>query len=190
MHDNYIEDQTFKGIDFSETTLLKGEYDNCTFINCELSNVNLLGFQFLECEFIACNLSSANLSETGFQNVVFKDCKMLGLLFETCNPFGFSVRFNDCQLDHASFYQTKLNNTVFTNCKFNHADFSASNLTAAHFENCDFLHAKFENTILEKADFRSSFNYSIHPETNKIKGAKFLLKDVVGLLDAYHIKID
>ena len=50
--------------------------------------------------------------------------------------------------------------------------------------------AAFENTILEKADFRTSFNYSIDPGKNRIKKAKFSLAGIAGLLEKYDIEID
>jgi uncharacterized protein YjbI with pentapeptide repeats len=115
---------------------------------------------------------------------------MLGLQFEDCNSFGFAVIFNDCQLNHSSFYEVKLNKTKFKNCKLQEVDFTDSDLTEASFDNCDFLKATFKNTIIERADFRSSYNYEINLEQNRIKGAKFSLKDVVGLLSQYQIKID
>ena len=58
------------------------------------------------------------------------------------------------------------------------------------FENCDLMRATFENTIIEKVDFRTSYNYSIDLEINKVKKAKFSLTGVVGLLDKYEIEID
>ena len=58
------------------------------------------------------------------------------------------------------------------------------------FANCDLLDASFENSNLEKADLRNFYNYSIDPEKNKLKSAKFLLPDVIGLLDKYDIEID
>ena len=68
-------------------------------------------------------------------------------------------------------------------------DFTECDLAASVFDNCDLKLAAFENTILEKADLRSSYNYSINPELNKIKKAKFSLPAVVGLLDKYDIEI-
>ncbi len=41
-------------------------------------------------------------------------------------------------------------------------------------DNCDLNRAVFDNSILEKADFRTSLNYSIDPELNRIKKAKIL----------------
>jgi hypothetical protein len=47
----------------------------------------------------------------------------------------------------------------------------------------------FENTLLEKADLRTAFNYSIDPEMNRVKKAKFSIAGVTGLLDKYDIEI-
>lgn len=43
---------------------------------------------------------------------------------------------------------------------------------------------------MEKADFRTSYNFSIDPDVNRIKKAKFSLDGVRGLLDKYDIQID
>ena len=58
------------------------------------------------------------------------------------------------------------------------------------FENCDLEHAMFDRTILENADLRTSFNYSIDPENNRIRRAKFSITAVAGLLEKYDIEID
>ena len=115
---------------------------------------------------------------------------MLGLYFENCNQFGLSFSFNNCNLTHSSFYQTKLKKTIFKNSQFHEVDFAECDLTSCVFDNCDLAKATFKNTILEKADFRTSFNYSINPEINRIKKAKFSLSGIVGLLDKYDIQID
>lgn len=47
-----------------------------------------------------------------------------------------------------------------------------------------------ENTILEKSDFQTSYNYSIDPEINRIKKAKFSFQGAVGLLDKYDIEVE
>jgi fluoroquinolone resistance protein len=44
--------------------------------------------------------------------------------------------------------------------------------------------------LLEKADFRTAYNYSIDPEKNRIKKAKFSIFGVTGLLDKYDIEIE
>ena len=44
--------------------------------------------------------------------------------------------------------------------------------------------------MLEKADFRGAFNYSLDPELNRIKGARFSPAGLAGLLGKYGIRID
>jgi uncharacterized protein YjbI with pentapeptide repeats len=80
--------------------------------------------------------------------------------------------------------------TRFKNCELKETDFTECDLMNSIFERCDLMDAKFENTVLEKVDFRTSFNYSINPEINKIKKAKFSLSAIAGLLDKYDIEID
>jgi fluoroquinolone resistance protein len=139
---------------------------------------------------LACNLSLAKLERTAFRDVVFKECKMLGLHFENCNEFGLAFSFENCQLSHSSFYRTKIKKTNFKNSLLKEADFTECDLTGSVFQNCDLAGAIFENTILEKADLRTSFNYSIDPENNRIRKAKFSILEISGLLDKYDIEID
>jgi fluoroquinolone resistance protein len=42
----------------------------------------------------------------------------------------------------------------------------------------------------EKTDFRTAINYSIDPENNRIKKAKFNFSEIFGLLDKYDIEIE
>lgn len=189
MPDTYIEDQTYEKRNFAETPLIKADYENCVFKNCNFSGVNLSSFKFIDCSFHDCDLSLAKLNETGFQQVRLINCKMLGLRFDTCNEFGLSVSFDRCLLNHASFYGTKILKTIFKDTQLQETDFSESNFTGTTFDNCDLAQAIFHNTILEKTDFRTSFNYTIDPEENQIKKAKFSLLQVSGLLSKYDIEL-
>ncbi|HWB28019.1 MAG TPA: pentapeptide repeat-containing protein [Chitinophagaceae bacterium] len=167
-----------------------GEYEGCTFNNCNFYISSIAGCLFIDCSFNSCDLSMVKLSETLLRDIHFKNCKMLGLLFDSCNQFGLSVGFENCTLNHSSFYKTNIKKTVFNNTVLQEVDFTGSNLTGAVFNNCNLLNARFENTILEKVDFRTSFNYTIDPELNKIKKAKFSLSGLPGLLNKYDIDID
>lgn len=182
--------ETIKNADYSNQSLEKMEYEVCIFKNCNFSNCSLKGSRFIETQFIDCNLSNADISGVSFQDVKFKACKMLGLHFDQCKPFGFSVHFESCQLNHSVFYQLKVGQSAFVDCQLQGVDFTEADLSNVHLTNCDLLNAIFENTNLEKADFAQSFNYSINPEINKIKGAKFSLPEVIGLLDKYEIRIE
>ena len=41
MRPTYIEDKSFEKINFTESPLERGEYDNCQFTNCDFSNTDL-----------------------------------------------------------------------------------------------------------------------------------------------------
>ncbi len=114
---------------------------------------------------------------------------MLGFHFENCDQLGLTFRFENCQLDHSSFYQVKLNHTVFLKTSLREVDFTETDLRNTVLDECDLLNATFEYTNLERANLSSALNYSIDPESNRIKGAKFSLPSVVGLLNKYQIEI-
>lgn len=186
MQETYIHDRIFD----KNNSLIKAEYENCTFSNCDLADRDLSEFRFIDCTFKGCNLSMAKLSMTVFRDVEFKDSKMLGLRFDTCNEFGLSFSFDGCQLNHSTFYKRKIKKTAFKNSQLQGTDFTETDLTNAVFDNCNLTQAVFYHTILEKADFRTSFNFSIDPELNRIKKAKFSIHSVLGLLQKYDIDIE
>lgn len=184
-----VQEKQFDQTDFS-VTLLAEEYENCSFTNCNFSGIDLSGVIFTECIFNGCDLSMAKLIKTSLGDITFSNCKLLGLHFEDGNPFVFEPRFENCILDLSSFYRMKLKKIQFKNSSLHETDFTEADLTSAVFDNCDLKGAMFENTILEKADLRTAYNYSIDPELNKIKKARFSMPAVTRLLDKYDILID
>lgn len=78
---------------------------------------------------------------------------------------------------------------TFLDSKLIEVDFTEADLTKVNFDNCDLSGAIFERTNLEKANFNTAFNYSIDPEDNKIKGAKFSISGLAGLLENHKIII-
>lgn len=190
MEEVYEVEKTFDKIDFTQRSLPKGEYEQCRFINCDLSNADLSGINFSACSFSGCNLNMVNLAKTAFRDIKFSDSKMLGLHFGNCNPFGFAVQFDNCILNHSSFYHTKLKKTIFKDCNLREVDFTSCDLSGSTFDNCDLALATFHGSVLEKANFLTAFNYSIDPELNKIKKAKFSQMGIAGLLDRYDIEIE
>lgn len=187
---NYIEEEIFERQDFTESALAKGSYENCSFINCNFSSADLSEVRFVECEFRDCNMSMADFADTGFREVRFIDSKLLGLSFHSCNKVLFSATFENCLLNLSSFYKMNLKNAVFRNCSLHEADFTEADLTGALFDSCDLDRAIFSGTILEKADLRAAYNYSIDPDANKIRKARFSLEGIPGLLRRYDIVIE
>jgi uncharacterized protein YjbI with pentapeptide repeats len=186
----FVVDKIFEKANVSEQPLTAGEYERCTFTGCDFTESDFADIHFIECSFETCNRSLVRLKKTSFRDVVFKDCKMLGTRFYQANEFGLAFRFDGCILDHSSFYQMNIKNTVFRNCRIVEADFTQAELTGATFEDCDLSGTLFENTVLEKADLRSAIHYAINPQTNKIKKAKFSAHGLAGLLHQYDIEID
>ncbi len=189
MEPSIFESQTYTGTDFTAPGLERGEYEDCNFTNCNLEAVNLAGIRFTGCVFTECNMTMVKLHKTAFREVSFVNCKLLGLHFNDCHDIGFSVSFTDCILNLSSFYQRKCKGICFENTSLTEVDFAEADLSSAVFEKCNLLGANFEHTLLEKADFRTAYNYSINPDTNRIKKAKFSLTGLPGLLDRYDIDI-
>ena len=182
-------DIQINGSDFRKETLDFAEYENCTFINCLFNEVDLSSFRFTDCHFELCDLSGVNLENTSFKQVKFSSTKLIGLRFELCDRFLLSFNFYQCQLSYSSFYQLALAGLQFEQCTLIEADFSQANLSGANFEDSDLTGAIFENTNLAKADLSSAFGYTIDPEQNHVKSAKFSYPSVLGLLKKYDIDI-
>ncbi len=190
MQNSYFENREYWNYDLTQFPFELGEYDNCIFNNCNFSNMNLSEFVFVECVFDNCNLSLANIESTVLNDVDFNNCKLFGLDFSKANEFGLKLNLKDCALNFSIFSGLKLKNIHFVNCQLIEVDFTKCDLTSSIFENCNLDRADFDQTILIKSDFRSSTNYSIDPEKNSIKKAKFSLNGAVGLLSKYDIIIE
>ena len=189
--DEVIEtNKRFGNIRFNETGISPGEYEHCVFTGCDFTECNLSGLRFSECEFIGCNLSLAATVNTAFRDVKFISSKMLGLRFYQCNKVGLWIKFEDCILDDASFYQLKIKALSFTKCRLHRVDFSDAQIPGCIFSGSDLRDAKFENTKLEKANFSTAINYLIDPAKNQIRGASFSLHGLPGLLTQYDLNIE
>ncbi|RVT98380.1 pentapeptide repeat-containing protein [Mucilaginibacter limnophilus] len=189
MATNIIEDETF-----SEITIIQlpsgGTFENCKFINCNFADANFFKMSFMDCRFESCNLSLVHLSETGLQDIFFKDCKLNEVDFSRCLDFLFSVSFEDCILDNAIFHKKKNKGSRFVNCSMIETDLTEADLTDAQFINCNLHRASFSYTQLKNADLRTSYNYTINPDENNIKKARFGIHGLPGLLTKYDIRIE
>ena len=185
-----FERKEFQDVDFSGQTLQNIEYYRCTFERCTFNKADLSNSAFEECTFKACDFTMTVISNTGFRDVVFSECKLMGLDFAISSKFMFSFRFDRCYMNYCVFFGRNLKNTNFSGSTLKEVDFTEANLTAAIFTNADLTLTKFSNTNLEKADFRGAVNFSIEPEFNKVKKAKFSLLQLEGLLYKYQLDID
>jgi uncharacterized protein YjbI with pentapeptide repeats len=187
---HYINDATITPKDIEESGFIAAEYDHCSFTHMDLTSACIKGYIFSDCIFEDCNLSLCKLSGSSFRNISFKRCKLLGIRWDECNTFLFSVFFNQCQLDMNVFYGMKMKKTKFFSCSVREVDFTETDLSEAIFYECDLSGAVFDQTNLRSADFRTSRSYIIDPDNNVIKQAKFSWPAAGGLLSKYHLELD
>jgi uncharacterized protein YjbI with pentapeptide repeats len=129
------------------------------------------------------------VANTSLQNILFTNCKIVGVLFNNCNDFLFEVKFTNCCVDFSTFNDKKMLKTVFTNCSLKEVNFSETNLSSSIFDNCNLENAVFDSSNLTSVDFSTSYNFKIDPEFNVLKKAKFTTNGLLGLLEKYDIKI-
>jgi len=165
-------------------------FNSCTFRDCNIPDCDLSGGDFSDCVFENCNLSNIKLIETGLKDVLFKNCKLTGTNFSDCRDILFEVSFEDCIMDFCIFSRNNLRKTLLSGCRVNETEFSECDLKDALFRECDLLRTVFIQNDLSGADFRTSLNYIIDPDINKVKGAKFSYPGVLGLLEGYDIIIE
>lgn len=189
MSNAYFEEQVYEGVDYKVKGLARGQYEACSFINCDFSEADLSDVSFAECQFRSCNLSNVNLGGCTLNDAKFIDCKMLGMLFERCSEYLFTVEFDNCVLNFSSFYKRVIKKTNFRRCSLQEVDFIEADLSGSVLEGCDLTGAKFENSILDKVDFRTAFGFAIDPGLNRLKKAQFSLAGVPGLLAKYDLVI-
>lgn len=185
----FFEQRSEKGINFQQTPLPLGEYEDCQFIQCNLEGLDLSGYRFTNCLFKDCNLSLVQVHQTAFRSACFDACKILGVHFEDANPFGLEFQFLNCQLDNSSFVGISLKDSRFEHCQLQQVDFTESDLRKIHFIHCDFEGAQLENCQLQETDFRSSYHYTLDPSQNKLKKTRFSQDGLKGLLTQFDLLI-
>lgn len=182
-------EHTFQSISFTGKEVKKVEFDSCVFKQCDFSGTKFAHCRFTECEFINCNLANTRLTTSTLNDVNFMDCKLLGVMFSECTDSFFSVGFKGSILDFASFANKKMLKTTFNHCSLKDVNFSGSNLSQASFEECNLEGAIFQRTLLVQANFETAYSYSIDPELNDIRKARFSSQGLSGLLAKYDLII-
>ncbi len=115
---------------------------------------------------------------------------MLGLSFDTCSDFGFEMHCKRCILQHSIFYKMDLRQCSFEHCNLSEADFGEADLSDAVLSDCNLERTVFRYTNLEKANLIGATNFTIDPDINKLKGARFSASEVIRLLDKYGLIIE
>lgn len=188
MSDYHI-DLFFTDIIYQEKELNLKEFECCTFNTCDFSNCNFIGVTFIDCTFNNCIFSGAKINHVAFRTVFFNNCKIEEVNFSMCDKLIFEIHFKECTLDFSKFYTLKIKGTSFIDCSIIAVDFMKTDLTGVVFDNCDLYRSEFALAIANKANFKTSYNYTIDPTKTKIKKAVFSLAEVKGLLFKHDLDI-
>lgn len=181
--------KVFEDIIFAGKQAKGREFEKCTFKSCNLTGGDFSHSIFSECVFVACNLAGIKLDNASLKDVTFKNCKVIGVNFSKCTDFLFSVTFEKSVLNYGVFTGKKMSKTKFLHCSLKDSEFSGTDLTQAVFDNCDLQGAVFNKSVLKSTDFTTSYSFMLDPELNIMKGAKFSLDGLPGLLTKYDIEI-
>ncbi|WP_255361783.1 pentapeptide repeat-containing protein [Formosa sp. Hel1_31_208] len=97
---------------------------NYNFTESYISNIN-----FLDYEFIDCNLSMVKAKNATKKEVIFNNCKLVGLPFQDYTPNLISIHFIKSELYLFSFNNLKIKATTFDTCKLEQTDFTNTDLS-------------------------------------------------------------
>jgi uncharacterized protein YjbI with pentapeptide repeats len=189
MSKDYFTDQVYHDVFFLEADIKFKEFENCTFHFCDFTDCTFQTVTFIDCNFFDCNFKDTKINYVSLRGVWFTKCNFKSVNFAMTDQVIYEFHFKDCLLDYTKFYALKLKKMQFINCSMIAVDFMASDLTEVLFDNCNLRRAVFMDTIANKADFSTSYDYTIDPEKNKLKKAVFSTDGLKGLLEKYNIVV-
>ena len=187
---DYFDGQTFTSLRAFPAAEKDAVFCGCTFAGCVFQEADLSSFTFEDCVFATCNLSLARVAGTAFKNVRFEECKIQGVNFFECCRTVLSMRFVKCDLRCASFDGLPLRKTVFEDCSLREVQFARADLTGSSFARCDLARAAFLHTNLEKTDFSTAYNFTLDPDANRLRKARFSVYGLPGLLEKYGLEVE
>ena len=100
------------------------------------------------------------------------------------------MRFVKCDLRCVSFDGLPLRKTVFEDCSLREVQFARADLTGSSFTRCDLARAAFVHTNLEKTDFSTAYNFTLDPDGNRLRKARFSVYGLPGLLEKYGLDVE
>ncbi|MGK4567733.1 pentapeptide repeat-containing protein [Flavobacterium sp. 3HN19-14] len=186
---DYIFEKHFNKVTYKVDGANFKEFECCTFNDCDFSKCTFLAVTFIDCTFNNCIFSGAKINYVAFRTVYFNGCEIKDVNFAMCDKLIFEIHFDDCILDFSKFYTLKIKGTDFKHCSLIAVDFMKTDLTGVLFDHCDLYRTEFSGAIANKANFKTSRNYTIDPEKTKLKKAVFALEGVKGLLFKHDLVI-
>jgi uncharacterized protein YjbI with pentapeptide repeats len=181
------DEQVFDGI-VCTRNIKNISFVDCVFNGCKFQQIQWQSCLFEDCEFINCDLSLNSFVSVGLRDTKFKECKLLGINWSDLSK-PVLTEFDSCIMDQCIFEHLDLRNTSFSNSRLQSAELHQCNLTKTNFSGCNLSHCVFENCDLSHAWFENATNYTINPQTNVLKKAKFSYPEVLSFLHPFDIEI-
>ena len=185
--------KSFNDLNLVSIEFCSKNFESCIFKECDFGEAIFNECSFIDCHFLKCNLSLIKIKRSKFSDVIFDECKIIGVdwtkaswpSFALCSP----IKFHKCIVNDSSFFGLSLSEIVIEECKANYVDFRAGNFSEANFKFTDFANSLFSKTNLTGADFTEAINYHIDIYLNEIKRAKFCRSEALSLLDSLGIEL-
>lgn len=187
------ESQTFEKLDLKGARAEDIAFYDCRFEDCHLNEASLKRSRFSACTFSDCDLSMVDVTDVEFSDTHFEKTIAVGVNWSVIaqnTPLAVGLDFSGCVLKYAVFRGLDLQGRSFADCLAQEVDFSDSNLVGASFTGSDLQGSVFQNCDLSKANFTGAKNYQINVLHTKVKGAKFAVPEVLGLLAGLGIELD
>ncbi|MBL7163042.1 MAG: pentapeptide repeat-containing protein [Anaerolineales bacterium] len=186
-------DRDFEEANLNAARLISSQFYDCSFTHCSFVETVFLDCRFVDCKFKDCDLSLVQVPGSTFSGTRFDDSKLIGIDWTHGNWRGNLLHeplaFIRCVLNHSTFIGLALKDTQIKDCIASDVDFREADLTQADFEGTDLSESLFSKTNLTEADLSRARNYTISPEGNTLKGAKFSLPEAMSLLYCLDIKL-
>jgi fluoroquinolone resistance protein len=183
----------FKNLTETNTEISGVEFEGCEFHECNFTETTFRKCRFIECTFSHCNLSVIKVPQSKFSDVVFKECKLVGVDWTKAAwpklAFSVSLKMHNCIINDSSFFGLKLDEIVIKQCKAHDVDFRDGSFVGADFSYTDFTDCLFAKTILSGADFYEAINFDIDIFNNNIKKARFSRYEAARLLNSLDIEL-
>jgi len=159
LQDFFIKGQILKDIKFKESKLygMKVEesiLNNVVFDEVKSDSSVISGTTIKNCLFKNTSLDKINFNNSIFKTTIFEKSILTRALFNNLNEV-INLTINECDLESASFQNTKIYGGTFKKSKFNNVDFSNSvfknvNLSDSIFNDCNFENAIFQGVYYKK----------------------------------------
>jgi fluoroquinolone resistance protein len=165
------------------------EFEECCFIKLNLTDYKIEQCKFINCSFENCILSAIKPGNSSFNEVDFKECKVIGCDWTLAKKTD-SLSFCNSQISYSNFRFLKLPKLKLISCIAKETDFTEADLSEGDFTATDFEGAIFFKTNLIRANFKKARNYLIDIKSNNISKAKFSYPEAMNLLKSLDITVE